>query len=463
MDTTNLTAPFVLGTLEAQTHGSVEGGSFNVLGFTPYSPQLAYVAATTSQGSATQTGVGQLWVVDTSNPSAMSIVTQVNVPGTLQVLGPLILGNTAVTIGDSGGWRQPCCGNNAFTGNIVITVYDLTDPRNPRITANVTTHYLPGPAFGRGAAIIGPHLFLYGGALDGSGNNNFLLVDTTDPANPSITVSATSTSVNAVRVVGTQLFAATDNGLQIYSLSGSIAPSISANGVQNGASFLPGVVANSWATIAGANLSTITDTWGQFIINGKLPTSVDGVTVSMGGKPAYVEYVSLGQINLLAPDLAPGPVQVTVTDPVGTSTSFTVTASTYGPAFFPWPNSQPVATRQDYSYAVKAGTFQGVTTVPAKPGDVLILWGTGFGPTSPAVSSGVVVPSTQTYSTPTLPTVTVNNLPATVYGAALASGFVGLYQVAIQVPPSLGNGDWPIVASIGGVPSPNGVLLTVHQ
>ncbi len=463
LDVTNLSAPLVLGTLETQTHGAVQGGSFNVYGTTPYSGQLAYVTATSSQGGATQTGVGQLWVVDTTNPSAMSLVTQVNVPGTLQVFGPLIQGNTAVTIGDSGGWRQPCCGTNAFTGNILITVYDLTDPQNPQITANVTTPYLPGPAIGRGAAVIGPHLFLYGGVLDNSNNNNFLVVDTTNPASPSITLSPTSTNVNYVRVVGTQLYAPTDSGLQIYSISGSIAPSISTNGVQNGASFQPGVVANSWATIVGVNLSPVTDTWDKFIVNGKLPTTLDGVSVSMGGKPAYIDYVNSTQINFLAPNLSPGPIQVAVTDPVGTSSTFTVTASTYGPAFFPWPNNQPVATRQDFSYAVKAGTFQGVTTVPAKPGDVIILWGTGFGPTSPVAPAGVVVPSDQTYATPTLPTVTINNIPATVYGAALASGYVGLYQVAIQVPTSLGNGDWPIVASIGGVSSPSGVLLNVQQ
>jgi hypothetical protein len=38
-----------------------------------------------------------------------------------------------------------------------------------------------------------------------------------------------------------------------------------------------------------------------------------------------------------------------------------------------------------------------------------------------------------------------------VYGAALAPGFAGLYQVAIRVPASLGNGNWPVVATIGGV------------
>jgi uncharacterized protein (TIGR03437 family) len=59
--------------------------------------------------------------------------------------------------------------------------------------------------------------------------------------------------------------------------------------------------------------------------------------------------------------------------------------------------------------------------------------------------------------------VTINNIPATVYGAALSAGSVGLYQVAIQVPQTLPDGDWPIQVSIVGVTSPAGVLLSVHQ
>src|ERR1039457_1823481 len=46
---------------------------------------------------------------------------------------------------------------------------------------------------------------------------------------------------------------------------------------------------------------------------------------------------------------------------------------------------------------------------------------------------------------------------------APAPGFAGLYQVAIQAPGSLGNGNWLSGASIGGVPSPAGVVLTVQQ
>jgi uncharacterized protein (TIGR03437 family) len=241
------------------------------------------------------------------------------------------------------------------------------------------------------------------------------------------------------------------------------APAISTNGVVNGASFQPGVVANSWVTIQGMNLAAQTDDWSHSIVNGALPTSLDGVSVSMGGKPAYIYYVSPGQLNVLAPDVLAGPISVTVTAAGGTSAAFATTAKSSGPAFFLWPSNQVVATRTDYSYAVKTGTFAGTATVAAKPGDVIILWATGFGPTTPAAPGGVAVPSGQTYSTATLPSVSVGNIPATVYGAALASGSAGLYQIAIQVPGSLADGDWPIQATIGGVASPAGTILSVHQ
>ena len=240
-------------------------------------------------------------------------------------------------------------------------------------------------------------------------------------------------------------------------------PSISSGGVVNGASFQPGVVPNSWATILGSNFVTVTDTWNNSIVSGKLPTALDGATVTIDGKPAWLSYVSPGQINLLVPDIGVGPVSVTVTNSAGTSSIFTVNSSQYAPAFFLWPGNQVVASRQDFTFAARANTFNGLATVPAKPGDVLILWGTGFGPTSPAAPMGVQVPADRIYSTSAAPTVTINNLPATVAGAALAPGFAGLYQIAITVPSSIPDGDWPLRATIGGISSPAGTVLAIRH
>jgi uncharacterized protein (TIGR03437 family) len=240
-------------------------------------------------------------------------------------------------------------------------------------------------------------------------------------------------------------------------------PEPTITGVVNGASFQPGVVANSWATIQGTNLASTTDNWNSSIKNGQLPDSLDGVTVLFDGMPAAVDYISPTQINVLVPNVTSSTTEVVVTNAGSIGAGVSAPASQYGPAFFSWPDNQVVATRQDFSYAAKSGTFPTLTTVAAKPGDVIILWGSGFGPTTPSVPVGVETPSDTTYSTSTLPTITIDNVPATVYGAALAPGFAGLVQVAIQVPSSLGNGDWPVVAKIGGVQSASGLVLSVQQ
>jgi uncharacterized protein (TIGR03437 family) len=282
----------------------------------------------------------------------------------------------------------------------------------------------------------------------------------TNVGNVTIYVAGNAGVGNPPTDVGDHIYATT------YTLTpsaGGAAPTIASSGVVNGASFQAGIVPNSWITIQGGNLASVTDTWANAIVNGKLPTTLDGVSVSVGGQPAYVYYISPTQINVLAPNVGPGSMQVTVTNSNGTSGAVTATSQTFQPAFFQWPGNYAVATRQDYSYAVANGTFPSLTTTPAKPGDVIILWGTGFGPANPTPPVGVQVPATQTYSTANPVTVMIGGNAATVYGTALASGFVGLYQVAIQVPQSIANGNYPVVATVNGASSLAATVITVHN
>jgi uncharacterized protein (TIGR03437 family) len=263
----------------------------------------------------------------------------------------------------------------------------------------------------------------------------------------------------------------TQNNADVYTATytltpaaaGGSTPSITA--IQNGASFQAGIVPGSWITIAGSNLSSSTDTWDKFITNGKLPTSVDGVSVKVGGQDAFVYYVSPTQINAIAPNVGTGSMQVTVTNGSATSSGTSASSLTVQPAFFLWNGKYAVATHLDGTISAANGTFSGVTTVPAKPGDYVILWGTGFGPTSPAAPSGVVTPSDQTYATSTPVSVTVGGTPATVYSnaAVLTPTLAAVYQLAVQIPSNAANGDLPVVATINGAQTPTGVSVSVHN
>ena len=260
----------------------------------------------------------------------------------------------------------------------------------------------------------------------------------------------------------------TINGDHIYTKKYTLTPSAGGPvptiaGVSNSAGGQAGVFPNAYVSIYGANFTSgLIDDWGASISGGKLPTSLDGVGVKIGGQDAYVSFVSPTQINALVPNVGLGSMQMTVSTQSGTSAAFTVTSQQVAPAFFPWPNNQPVATHADYTWAVKNSTFAGTTTIPAKPGEAIILWGTGFGPTDPANPFGVAIPSSPTYFAATPATATIGGVPASVYATVLAPGFAGEYQVIVTVPPSLANGDYPVIATINGAQSPP-LTLTVQN
>jgi len=89
--------------------------------------------------------------------------------------------------------------------------------------------------------------------------------------------------------------------------------------------------------------------------------------------------------------------------------------------------------------------------------------GSNFGPTNPAAPQGVETPEGVTYYTSSPVAVTLGGTPVSVDGAALAPGFAGLFQVAIQIPESMPNGDYALVATVSGARSPATVLLTVSE
>lgn len=247
---------------------------------------------------------------------------------------------------------------------------------------------------------------------------------------------------------------------RVRSVSGTIvAPAIT--GISNAAGAQPNIAPGAFASIYGTDLAPATVDWGKSIVNGQLPTTIDGVSVAVGGKPAYIQYLSPTQINILTPDVSAGAVQVQVTNAGLTGAPFTTTAQAYSPAFFLW-GQYAVATHTDYSLCAKSGLLSGVSTTPAKPGEWIILWGNGFGPTS--VPWGVLTPTDKTYVTAAT-TVTVGGVDALVYGgtAVLSPGFAGLYQMGVLIPAFTPDGDVVVRATVGGVQSPDNVFITVQH
>jgi uncharacterized protein (TIGR03437 family) len=233
-------------------------------------------------------------------------------------------------------------------------------------------------------------------------------------------------------------------------------------GVANAAGGQAGVVPGSFVSIYGSNFTLLPiDDWSKSIFNGQLPKELDGVRVTIGGKPAFIYAVTPGLINVQAPDISAGPVDVVVTTPGGSGTAFHTTAQLFSPAFFAWPGNQPVATHADYTWAVKDGTFAGTTTVPAKPAEIITLWGTGFGPTNPLVPAGQV-PNVQAPQTQANVGVNLGGVLVPMLGAVL-SPYPAVYQLAIQIPASMADGSYPLVVSINGVQSPSNILLTVQR
>jgi uncharacterized protein (TIGR03437 family) len=240
-----------------------------------------------------------------------------------------------------------------------------------------------------------------------------------------------------------------------------VRPAITPGGVVNGASFLPGFASAQWVTIRGTNLANVTRTLD--FVNGSYPTQSDGVSVTMNGRPALLYYISPTQLNIISPDLSgSGPVQVIASNGGQASEAFTAQLQPVAPAFFPWPGNFAVATDPNFQLKVKAGTFPGANTTAARPGDVIILWATGLGPTNPPVPAGRQVPGDRLYSVSGSVRVMIGGRAAEVFGAALAPGFAALYQIAIRVP-DMADGDYPVVAEVNGVASPASALLSVQR
>ncbi len=239
---------------------------------------------------------------------------------------------------------------------------------------------------------------------------------------------------------------------------------ISISSVLNGGSFETGFAAGSWISIFGENLAPTARTWRpDEIVDGILPTQLDGVQVLINGRPAAVFFISPGQLNVQAPDdTAVGPVLVEVIrDGIGTA-SETADLQEAAPAFFmfdPEGRKFIAAVHADGVFVGKPDLFGGALAArPAGPGDVILLFGTGFGLTNPSVESGRVFSGAAPLSADV--TIRFGGIEADVLFGGLSGA--GLNQFNVVVPDVLPGGDIEVVAETLGQRTQGDAFLTIE-
>lgn len=250
--------------------------------------------------------------------------------------------------------------------------------------------------------------------------------------------------------------------VESHGLLGTIqsAPAIVTGGIVNAASFSAAITPGAFTAIFGNGLAATTRVWtAADFAGGKLPVQLDGVSVTIDGNPAYPYFVSPSQIDVIAPaDSTTGPVQVVVTNNGTRSTSITAPLQAAAPAFFT-AGKYPVATHANGSLVGPASLLAGAT--PAQAGEVISLYGTGFGPTNPAVDGLLVSSPASLVATPA---VTIAGTPAVVSFSGRTSA--GLDQLNVVVPDlpagSASIIDVPINAAAGTSSTQPGLVLTVQ-
>ena len=214
---------------------------------------------------------------------------------------------------------------------------------------------------------------------------------------------------------------------------------------------------NSWITINGSNLASHQRTWqNSDFANNSMPAALDGVSVTLNGKHAYISYISATQLNILSPpDLDIGTVQVQVNNNGATSAPFNIQAQKYSLSFFTFDGSHVTATHADGTLLGPASLYPGRSS-PAKPDEAIILYANGFGPSVTTIVSGS---PTQSGSLPALPVITIGGNSATVQFAGLVSP--GTYQFNVVVPAAAVPGDDNLAATYSGLTTQTGVVLAV--
>jgi uncharacterized protein (TIGR03437 family) len=211
---------------------------------------------------------------------------------------------------------------------------------------------------------------------------------------------------------------------------------VSAWAAVNAASAAAGLSPGSLATVRGSNLAGGLRQEAAF----PWPETIGGVRVLLGGRPAPLLFVSDDQVNFYVPaDVVDGTVELTVSNPRGTSAALRVPVAPVVPGVFFDGTS-------GFGAVVVSGTWESTLTRPARRGDYLEIYGTGFGPLRSAGTAGL-------QQTVLAPRVSIGGVQAEVLYSGLTPGLLGLYQVNVRVAESVPPGTQLLSVTVGGMRS----------
>ncbi len=220
----------------------------------------------------------------------------------------------------------------------------------------------------------------------------------------------------------------------------------------------------SFLEIYGSNLAGAERSWtSDDFVNNVAPTSLEGVSVTIGGQRAFVNYVSPTQVNVQVPStVSYANLAVVVTYKLQPSTPLYIDIKQLAGGLLA-PASYKIGGKQ-FVYAVHAADNAPVTAAsPAKPGETLLYYGSGFGPLNPfsIPYAGQIVQTLGTLGYPTQ--WKIGGLSAQVLFQGLIPGLVGVYQFNIVVPPDAASGDLAVELTQNGGSIAQSLFLPIQR
>lgn len=267
--------------------GTPKGGDTNISSGVIVNGQVAYFAGTTSTGAQTQSGNGQVHVVDYSNPANLSVTHDLNIPGTVQVLDIAIQGHFALVVGSTQGWLTPISGgvNGTLGGQMTLSLLDITNPQNPQLvgTTLVTNgEFLGGSVIGTAASLGDGKFAVNGTEVDGQP-----VVWVVDPAGQGGLVAnpvRTTRLTYEAAVNQDKLFLTSGDGLAVYDI-----PDLEAASQSKLDATWQSTATNSYqaGSVAATN-ATVTDGNGNVVGTGAIALSVAvPIATAVSGNVSY--------------------------------------------------------------------------------------------------------------------------------------------------------------------------------